>query len=108
MARHATGTVRRRMVAGVGQLVLNQQQRLDGAFCMRPLGKPCRWCRHIAALEAGRPVQLTGYEIYGALCADAHLARSCRDLMNDDSVYEVRADTLDKVGDWTRALRGPR
>jgi hypothetical protein len=97
MARRATGTVSRLLVTGVGELVLHRHRRLDGAFCMRPLGKSCRWCRNIADLEAGQPVQLTGDDIYAALCADEHLARTCRDLMQDQSVYEVRADTLDLI-----------
>lgn len=97
MARRAPGTVSRRLVTGVGELVLHHHRRLDTAFCMRPLGKSCRWCRNIADLEAGQPVQLPGDEIYTALCADEHLARTCRDLMHDESIYEVRADTLDLI-----------
>ncbi len=63
-----------------------------------PTASPAVGARHAAALAAGWPSQLTGGEVYTALCADAHLARTCRDLMDDQSVYEVRADTLDKIG----------
>ncbi|MDQ6747062.1 MAG: hypothetical protein M3010_03005 [Candidatus Dormibacteraeota bacterium] len=49
----------------------------------------------------GRPARLTGGEVYTPVRRrppSPHLARTCSDLMDDQSVYEVRADTLDKIG----------
>ncbi len=82
-------------------------------------GEPRRWCA-IAALSAGQPARLTGDEIYREMCADGYLARTCRDLLHDESVYGVtggRADSggltqsgpeyVGRMGRQTIAYRGP-
>jgi len=56
-------------------------------------GEPRRWCA-IAALSAGQSARLTGDEIYREMCADGYLARTCRDLLHDESVYGVTGDAL--------------
>lgn len=95
MGRLAQGTRTRRTVPGVGALVMRRHRMMDGAFCLAPFREECWWCNTIAALNAGQPVQLIGDDIYSALCVDEYLARTCRDLLHDRSVYEVRADTLE-------------
>lgn len=99
MGRMARGSRQRRLVPGVGALVLHRLRRTDRAFCVAGFGDHCRLCATIAALEAGQPVRLIGDDIYGALCEDEALARACRDLMDDRGVYVVGADTVERLPD---------
>jgi hypothetical protein len=97
MGRMARGSRQRRRVPGVGALVLHRHRHMDRAFCVAGWGDDCWLCANIAALEAGQPVRLIGDDVYGALCEDEQLARACRDLRDDRSVYLVGADTIERL-----------
>ena len=82
-----------RSFPGLRDDLADQWRRLDRAFCLEPLGGPCGICAHVAELEAGDPVEVTGQQVWQALFTAA-APRAHSEFLHDPTVYTLTGDRL--------------